>query len=87
MTKHIHTNNSIANSDAPSNCWAWLAIIQIALGILLVTSSVYGYALLHHSAVMIPAVMGSFLLFGGIKAFTVCRNSRKNRRHIIQTTR
>jgi len=74
MPKHFKTEHSISDKGAPGNCWTWLSILQIAVGVLLVTASAFGYALIQHPALMIPAMMGAVLLFHGAKALLVCRN-------------
>lgn len=74
MTKPINANNTAANKEASGNCWTWLAMLQVAVGILLVTASAFGYSLLHHPVLAVPAIMGAGLLFHGSKAFLVCRD-------------
>ncbi|HUT41729.1 MAG TPA: hypothetical protein VM011_10340 [Gammaproteobacteria bacterium] len=81
MTKHINTDNTAANKDVPGSCWTWQAMLQIAVGVLLVTAAAFGYSLLHHPAVMIPTMMGAALLFVGVKAFLVCRDRPQLREH------
>ena len=73
MSKHIKAINHVSNKDAASICSIAMGILQIAVGVLLVTASAFGYSLLHHPAVMIPALMGAALLFHGAKVFLVCR--------------
>jgi hypothetical protein len=74
MTKPIKADSTVANTDARRHCWTWLAMLQIALGVLLVTAAAFGYSLMHHPALMIPAIMGAALLFIGAKAFLVCHD-------------
>jgi len=81
MTQPINTNNPAVNRDASGNCLTWLAMLQIAVGVLLVTASAFGYSLLHHSAVVIPAMMGAGLLFYGSKALLVCRDNLQFHEH------
>jgi hypothetical protein len=74
MPKHFKTEHTISDKGAPGNCSTWLGILQIAVGVLLVTASAFGYALMQHPALMIPTMMGATLLFYGAKALLVCRN-------------
>ena len=82
MAKHFKTENTISSSGAPGNCPTWLGILQIALGVLLVTASAFGYSLMQHPALMIPAMMGAALLFYGAKSLLVCRNRSLFRDHL-----
>jgi len=81
MTKHSNTENTAAGNDSSGNCWTLLALLQITIGILLVTASAFGYPLTHHLALLIPAMMGAALLFHGAKAFLVCRDRPLFRDH------
>jgi len=81
MTQPINANNTASNRDAPGNCLTWLATLQFTVGVLLVTASAFGYSLLHHPAVMIPAIMGAGLLFHGSKALLVCRDRPQFHEH------
>jgi hypothetical protein len=85
MSTHIKATNHNANEARSGNCWAGLGIIQIALGVLLVTASAYGYSLLQHAATIISALMGAALLFNGARAFLVCRASPQFHDHHHQT--
>lgn len=75
MTKHLESGNTAPNSEVLGNCSAWLGILQIAVGLLLITASAFGYSLMHHPALLIPAIMGAALLFHSTSAFMVCRHS------------
>ena len=86
MTKPIKTDNTAANKETPGHCWTWLAMLQIVVGVLLVTAAAFGYSLLQHPAVTIPAIMGAALLFTGAKAFLVCRDRSLFSDHHHQTT-
>jgi hypothetical protein len=81
MSTHIKSTNHNPNEARSGNCWVGLGIIQIALGLLLVIASAYGYSLLQHAATTIPALLGAALLFNGAKAFLVCRASPLLRDH------
>ena len=81
MTNHRETGNTVSSNDTLRNCSTLLGIFQIAIGVLLVTASAFGYSLLHHPAVMIPALMGASLLFHGAKVFLVCREHSGFRDH------
>lgn len=81
MTKHIETGNAVTNDDAPGNCSTLLGIFQIAVGVLLVIASAFGYSLMHHPTLLIPAIMGAALLFHGAKGFHVCRQSSEFHGH------
>lgn len=74
MPKHSKTVNSVSNDEASSNCSIRMGIIQIAIGVLLITASAFGYPLMQHAVLMVPAMMGAALLFHGAKAFLVCRD-------------
>jgi len=74
MTQHIKADNTTANNNAPSHCWTWLAILQLALGLLLVTAAAFAYSLMQHPAMLIPCLMGVAVLFQGARAFLMCRN-------------
>jgi len=74
MTQNIKVDNTAANNDASGSCWTWLAILQLALGVLLVTAAAFAYSLMQHPAMLIPCLMGAALLFQGTRAFMVCRN-------------
>lgn len=74
MTNYINSDKADANNDEHSNCWTWLAILQVGLGLLLVTASAFVYTLMHHPAVLIVSMMGAALLFQGTRAFLVCRH-------------
>ena len=75
MTKHTETGNAVYNDDAHRDCSKALGIFQIAVGILLITASAFGYTLMHHAAILIPAIMGAAVLYNGAKVFLVCRQS------------
>ncbi len=60
-------------STSPSNCKSLFSLMQIIIGVALVISSAYGLSLLHHMAVIIPAIMGSGLIFHGAKTLFICR--------------
>ena len=53
----------------------------LALGILLITASAFGYSLMQHAALLIPAIMGAALLFYGLKAVQVCRSRSVSDNH------
>jgi len=74
MINNIKVDKTTVNNDASSNCWTWLAILQLALGLLLVTAAAFVYSQMQHPAVLIPSMMGAALLFQGARAFLVCRN-------------
>jgi len=67
------TNQTKTDTDA-SNCRTWLAIMQLAIGVLLVTAAAFAYSLMHHPAILIPSLMGAALLYQGARAFLVCRH-------------
>jgi hypothetical protein len=73
MPSDFNIANTGSNNDATRNCSASMGVSQLALGILLITASAFGYSLTHHSALLIPAMMGATLLFYGAKAALVCR--------------
>lgn len=81
MTQDINADNTAANKELSSDCWAWLAMYQITIGVLLVSASAFGYSLMQHPALMIPAMMGAGLLFFGARAFMGCRERPLLRRH------
>jgi hypothetical protein len=81
MTKPIKAGSTVANKETRRNCWTWLAMLQIALAVLLVTAAAVSYWLMHHPALMIPAIMGAALLFLGAKAFLVCHDRPLFRDH------
>ena len=57
-------------------------MLQIVLGVLLVTASMFSYSsLMQHPALMIPTMMGATLLFYGAKALLVCRDRSLFRDH------
>jgi len=74
MPTHYKTENTVPNNSAPRDCSTGLGVLQIALGVLLVTASAFSYSLMQHAALMIPAMMGAALLFYGTKALLVCRD-------------
>jgi len=74
MPSDFKTVNTTSNKDATRNCSVFMGILQIALGVLLITASAFGYSLMHHSALLIPAMMGATLLFYSAKAALVCRD-------------
>ena len=74
MPTEFNTLNSSSHSDATRDCSGFMGILQIALGVLLITASTFGYSLMQHTAMMIPALMGAALLFYGIKTVQVCRS-------------
>jgi len=75
--------NTVNTNDATRNCSAYMGIFQLALGALLITASAFGYSLMHHAALLIPALMGATLLFYGAKAALVCKYRPQigNRQH------
>lgn len=73
MSEHFDVATSASRSDTERNCWTWLNTLQIVLGLLLLLASAFGYPLFKHPVVLVPAVMGAFLLFFGAKAAFVCR--------------
>ena len=81
MSKHIKATNHVSDNDAARSCSIGLGILQIAVGMLLVTASASVYSLLHHPAVMIPVLMGAALLFNGARAFQVCREGSELHDH------
>ena len=68
MTKHLESANSVSSNDTLENCSALPGIFQIAVGVLLATASAFVYGLMHHPALLIPAIMGTALLFSGARA-------------------
>ena len=74
MSKHSHTTDPVSGSVAGRSCWTWMNTLQVAVGLLLVLASAFGYSLLKHPILMIPGIMGALLLFFGAKAAFVCRN-------------
>ena len=81
MSKHIKATNHVSENDAARSCSIGLGILQIIVGVLLVTASAYGYTLLHHPAALIPALAGAVLLFHGARAFQVCREQSEFHDH------
>ena len=47
MPKHFKTEHTISDKGAPGNCSTWLGMLQIVLGVLLVTASMFSYSLMH----------------------------------------
>ena len=74
MINDINSEKAVANDNLASNCSTWMAILQLMLGVLLVTAAAFVYAQMQHPAVLIPSMMGAALLFQGARAFLVCRN-------------
>lgn len=68
------TNQTNTINDTTSSCWTWLAVLQLAIGLLLATASAFAYSLMPHPAILIPSMMGAALLYQGAKAFMVCRH-------------
>jgi hypothetical protein len=81
MTKHLESANSVSSNDTLENCSALPGIFQIAVGVLLATASAFVYGLMHHPALLIPAIMGTALLFSGARALMVCRESSAFHQH------
>ncbi len=84
MSTHIKSTNHNANEARSDTCSVGLGMIQIALGLLLVIASAYGYPLLQHAATTIPALLGAVLIYNGAKAFLVCRAIPLFRDHLHQ---
>ncbi|MET0068398.1 MAG: hypothetical protein ABW096_00055 [Candidatus Thiodiazotropha sp.] len=61
------------NALSSNDCKSIFSLFQIALGVTLLISSAYGYSLLQHMAVFIPAIMGVALLYQGVKTVFICR--------------
>ena len=59
----------------------FMGFLQVALGILLITASAFGYSLMQHAALLIPAIMGAAPLFYGLKAVQVCRSRSVSDNH------
>jgi hypothetical protein len=74
MTQHFANESTLNSTDAQDKCLFWLSILQITIGVLLVTTSVFVYSLMHHHALTIPAMMGTALIVHSAKAFLVCRD-------------
>ena len=71
---NVNSEKAVANDNATGNCSTWMAILQLMLGVLLVTAAAIAYSLMQHPAMLIPSMMGAALLFQGARAFLVCRN-------------
>lgn len=74
MQSDFKNVNNGASNDASGDCSGFMGILQVALGALLITASAFGYSLMDHAALLIPAMLGAALLFYGIKAVQVCRS-------------
>jgi len=74
MRKQRETGNTVSRNEASGNCSTVRGILQIAVGILLLTASASVYSLIPYPALLIPALMGAALLFPGVNAFLVCRD-------------
>lgn len=81
MQPDFNTANIVSNNDAAGDCWGFMGFLQVALGLLLVTASAFGYSLMQHAALLIPAIMGAALLFYGLKAVQVCRSRSLSDNH------
>ena len=73
MSNQPHTPEAVSASAAGQNCWTWINTLQVAVGLLLLLASAFGYSLLKHPLIMVPGMMGALLLFFGAKAAFVCR--------------
>lgn len=71
MPTNLYTGSNPATTGS---CSGFMGALQIALGVLLITASAFGYSLMSHAAMTIPAMMGAGLLFYGIKTVQVCRS-------------
>ena len=78
MSQHDKAVRQVFDDDRAGSCSRGLGIFQIALGVLLMTASAFGYSLLQHPAVLVPAMMGAVLFFTGGKSFMVCRTHLQN---------
>jgi len=74
MQPDFKTSSIVSNTDAAGDCSGSMGFLQVALGILLITAWAFGYSLMQHAALLIPAIMGATLLFYGLKAVQVCRS-------------
>lgn len=74
MQPEFKTSNIVSNNGAAADCSGFIGFVQVALGILLITASAFGYSLMDHAALLIPGLMGAALLFHGLKAVQVCRS-------------
>ncbi|MFZ0469162.1 MAG: hypothetical protein WAL92_09595 [Thiogranum sp.] len=81
MQPDFKTFNIVSNNDVAGDCSGFMGVLQVALGILLVTASAFGYSLMQHAALLIPAIMGAVLLFYGLKAVQVCRSRSVSDNH------
>lgn len=73
MNKHIETGTTVTSTDSPGLCSNLLDFFQIAVGVLLMIASAFGYSLFQHAAVLLPSLMGAALLYHGARASLVCR--------------
>jgi hypothetical protein len=73
MNKHFETGTTIASTDSHGLCSNLPGFFQIAVGVLLMVASAFGYSLFQHAAVLLPSLMGAALLYHGAKALLVCR--------------
>jgi hypothetical protein len=73
MNKHFETGTPIASTDSHGLCSNLPGFFQIAVGVLLMVASAFGYSLFQHAAVLLPSLMGAALLYHGAKALLVCR--------------
>lgn len=71
--QHSNTVNRMSDTGDSDQCRSGFNLLQIITGVLLVTASAYGYSLMHHLAVTIPAIMGASLIFYGAKTALICR--------------
>jgi len=81
MQPDFKTFNIVSSNDAVGDCSGFMGFLQVALGILLITASAFGYSLMQHAALLIPAIMGAALLFYGLKAVQVCRSRSVSDNH------
>jgi hypothetical protein len=81
MTKHIETGNTVSNEGTTGGCSTLPGIFQIAVGVLLITASAFGYSLMQHPAALLPAIMGAALLFHGARGFVICRHNTEFHNH------
>ena len=56
------------------SCRSWLAVLQLVIGVLLVTASAFAYTLMPHPVLLVPSLMGAALLYQGARSFLVCRH-------------
>lgn len=67
------SNNISQSAYSQASCKSAFSLMQIVVGALLIVASAYGFSLLHHMAVTIPALMGAALFFHGARNFISCR--------------